>query len=70
MSGLIKVQKLCFVLQEAVRLLGWGWGTGRPGDAEGGVGGWRGVWRVERWGEDSGGDGEPGREYPGLLIHL
>lgn len=25
---------------------------------------------VERWGEDSGGDGEPGREYPGLLIHL
>ena len=46
------------------------WGTGRPGDAGGGVGGWAGGGGVERWGANSDGDLEPGREYPGLLIHL
>lgn len=49
MSGLIEVQKLLFVLQEAVRLLGWGWGTGRPGDPGG------------EWGDGGrGGGGEVG----------
>lgn len=40
------------------------WG---PRGWSGGMGGGGGV---ERWGADSDGDGEPGRKYPGLLIHL
>lgn len=48
MSGLIKVQKLLFVLQEAVRLLGWGGaqeGLGTQG-VEWGMGGGGGVGEV------------------------
>lgn len=53
-----------------MRLLGWG--GAQEGPETQGVewgDGWEG-WGVERWGADSDGDLEPGREYPGLLIHL